>query len=292
MDLANLQTFIAIAEQRSFSLAGERLHVTQPAISKRLASLEEQLGMRLFDRVGRETRLTEAGLALLPRAYRIVNELDDARRALSNLSGSVSGRLSLATSHHIGLRRLPPLLRTFTKRYPEVMLDIRFLDSEVAYADVLHGRCELAIITLSPQCDEPLKAVKVWHDALDFVVAPDHPLAQCQHISLADLCAYPAVFPGSHTFTRKIALQLFDQAGLTPEISMSTNYMETIKMMVSIGLAWSVLPHSMLDASVVRLPIKDANLSRDLGYIVHTERTLSNAAQAFMQMLNTTEQPV
>ncbi len=292
MDLANLHTFIAIAEQRSFSLAGERLHVTQPAISKRLASLEEQLGMRLFDRVGRETRLTEAGLALLPRAYRIVNELDDARRALSNLSGSVSGRLSLATSHHIGLRRLPPLLRAFTKDYPEVMLDIRFLDSEVAYADVLHGRCELAIITLSPQCDAPLKAVKVWHDALDFVVAPDHPLAQCQHISLADLCAYPAVFPGSHTFTRKIALRLFDQAGLTPQISMSTNYMETIKMMVSIGLAWSVLPHSMLDESVVRLPINDANLSRDLGYIVHTERTLSNAAQAFMAMLNNPEHSV
>ncbi|MDY7218837.1 LysR family transcriptional regulator [Denitrificimonas sp. JX-1] len=289
MDLANLQTFITIAEQQSFSLAGERLHVTQPAISKRIASLEDQLGVRLFDRIGREIRLTEAGQALLPRAYRIVNELEDARRALNNLHGTVSGNLSLATSHHIGLRRLPPLLRAFTKQYPEVMLDIRFLDSEVAYTDILHGRCELAIITLSPHCEAPLKAVKVWQDDLDFVVALDHPLAQRKHIRLVDLCAYPAVFPGSHTFTRKIALQLFDQAGLTPEISMSTNYMETIKMMVSIGLAWSVLPHSMLDESVVRLPISDASLSRDLGYIVHTERTLSNAAQAFMQMLNHAE---
>ena len=113
MDLANLQTFIAIAEQRSFSLAGERLHVTQPAISKRIASLEEQLGIRLFDRIGRETRLTEAGRALLPRAYRIVNELDDARRALNNLSGTVSGRLSVATSHHIGLRRYQALPRGY-----------------------------------------------------------------------------------------------------------------------------------------------------------------------------------
>lgn len=290
MDLANLQTFIAIAEQQSFSLAGERLHVTQPAVSKRLASLEEHLGVRLFDRIGRTTRLTEAGQALLPRAYRIVNELEDARRSLSNLSGAVTGRLSLATSHHIGLRRLPPLLRAFTKRYPEVMLDIRFLDSEVAYADILHGRCELAIITLSPHCEAPLKAVKVWHDELVFVVAPDHPLAQHKNISLTDLCNYPAVFPGSHTFTRKIALQLFDKADLSPQISMSTNYMETIKMMVSIGLAWSVLPHSMLDASVVRLPVQQATLSRDLGYILHTERTLSNAAQAFMAMLNNTAQ--
>lgn len=291
MDLANLHTFIAIAEHNSFSLAGERLHVTQPAISKRIASLEDQLGMRLFDRIGRETRLTEAGQALLPRAYRIVNELEDARRALNNLSGTVTGSLSLATSHHIGLRRLPPILRAFTKRYPEVKLDIRFLDSEVAYADVLHGRCELAIITLSPHCEAPLKAIKVWQDDLDFVVAPEHPLAQRKTISLADLCAYPAVFPGSHTFTRKIALQLFDKAELTPEISMSTNYMETIKMMVSIGLAWSVLPRSMLDDSVVRLEIDDARLSRDLGYIFHTERTLSNAAQAFMALLGAADHP-
>jgi DNA-binding transcriptional LysR family regulator len=118
MDLANLNAFIAIAETGSFSGAGERLHLTQPAISKRIAGLEQQLKVRLFDRLGREVGLTEAGRALLPRAYQILNVLDDTRRALTNLTGEVSGRLTLATSHHIGLHRLPPLLREFTRRYP------------------------------------------------------------------------------------------------------------------------------------------------------------------------------
>jgi DNA-binding transcriptional LysR family regulator len=286
MDLATLNAFIAIAETASFSGAGERLHLTQPAISKRIASLESQLNMRLFDRLGREVTLTEAGRALLPRAYQILNVLDDTRRALSNLNGEISGRLTLATSHHIGLHRLPPLLRAFTRAYPQVALDIQFLDSEVAYEEILHGRAELAVITLAPETHAPVKAVTVWDDPLDFVAAPEHPLARLKKIDLKAIAQHPAVFPGENTFTHHIVSKLFAAQNLTPNIGMSTNYLETIKMMVSIGLAWSVLPRTMLDDQVARLPIPGIQLHRDLGYILHTERTLSNAAKAFMALLD------
>ena len=286
MDLANLNAFIAIAETGSFSLAGERLHLTQPAASKRIAGLEQQLKVRLFDRLGREIGLTEAGRALLPRAYQILGVLDDTRRALTNLSGEISGRLTLATSHHIGLHRLPPLLRAFTRSHPEVALDIQFLDSEVAYEEVLHGRAELAVITLAPETREPVRAVMVWDDPLDFVAAPEHPLARSGSISLADVARHPAVFPGGNTFTHHIVRRLFEREGLTPNIGMSTNYLETIKMMVSIGIAWSVLPRTMLDDQVARLPLPGIQLDRQLGYILHSERTLSNAARAFMALLD------
>ncbi|MBD9484595.1 LysR family transcriptional regulator [Pseudomonas sp. PDM14] len=286
MDLANLNAFLAIAEAGSFSEAAERLHLTQPAVSKRIAGLEQQLNVRLFDRLGREVSLTEAGRALLPRAYQILNVLDDTRRALTNLNGQVSGRLTLATSHHIGLHRLPPLLRAFTRSHPHVALDIQFLDSEVAYEEILHGRAELAVITLAPETREPVRAVAVWDDPLDFVAAPEHPLVRGGAISLADIARHPAVFPGDNTFTHHIVRRLFEAQGLTPNIGMSTNYLETIKMMVSIGLAWSVLPRTMLDEQVMRLPLPGIQLERRLGYIVHTERTLSNAAKAFMQLMD------
>ena len=286
MDLANLNAFIAIAETGSFSLAAERLYLTQPAVSKRIAGLEQQLKVRLFDRLGREIGLTEAGRALLPRAYQILGVLDDTRRALTNLSGEISGRLTLATSHHIGLHRLPPLLRAFTRSHPEVALDIQFLDSEVAYEEVLHGRAELAVITLAPETREPVRAVMVWDDPLDFVAAPEHPLARSGSISLADVARHPAVFPGGNTFTHHIVRRLFEREGLTPNIGMSTNYLETIKMMVSIGIAWSVLPRTMLDEQVTRLPLPGIQLDRQLGYILHSERTLSNAARAFMALLD------
>ncbi|YCH23289.1 LysR family transcriptional regulator [Pseudomonas sp. D1-3] len=286
MDLATLNAFIAIAELGSFSEAAIRLHLTQPAVSKRIASLEQQLRVRLFDRLGREVSLTEAGRALLPRAYQILNVLEDTRRALTNLNGEITGRLTLATSHHIGLHRLPPLLRAFTRAHPQVALDIQFLDSEVAYEEVFHGRAELAVITLAPDTRDPVRAVPVWDDPLDFVTAPEHPLAQGTGVTLADVALHPAVFPGGNTFTHHIVQRLFEAEDLTPNIAMSTNYLETIKMMVSIGLAWSVLPRTMLDEQVARLPLPGIQLSRQLGYIVHTERTLSNAARAFMQLLD------
>ena len=165
-------------------------------------------------------------------------------------------------------------------------LDIQFLDSEVAYEEILHGRAELAVITLAPETREPVRAVSVWDDPLDFVAAPEHPLVRMGPVTLADVALHPAVFPGDNTFTHHIVRRLFEGEGLTPNIGMSTNYLETIKMMVSIGLAWSVLPRTMLDEQVTRLALADIQLRRELGYIVHTERTLSNAAKAFMALLD------
>ncbi|HAL69479.1 MAG TPA: LysR family transcriptional regulator, partial [Pseudomonas sp.] len=176
--------------------------------------------------------------------------------------------------------------RAFTRQYPAVALDIQFLDSEQAYDEILHGRAELAVITLAPEPHPLINAVPVWQDALDFVAAPEHPLANNDAVTLADVSCHPAVFPGGNTFTHHIVQRLFESQGLTPNIAMSTNYLETIKMMVSIGLAWSVLPRTMLDEQVAPIALPGIGLSRQLGYILHTERTLSNAAKAFMALLD------
>ena len=285
MDPASLEAFVAIADSGSFSAAGERLHLTQPAVSKRIAALEAQLGRRLFDRIGREVALTEAGRALLPRALRILAELDDTRRALGNLDAEVGGRLSLATSHHIGLHRLPPLLRAFSHEHPQAALDLQFLDSEQAWAQVLHGRVELALTTLGPAA-APLRTVPVWDDPLEFVVAPDHPLAARDDVTLADLAAHPAVLPDADTFTHRIVADCFASAGLAPTLRMTTNTMETLKMLAGVGLAWTVLPHTMLDAQTTVLRVPGVALRRQLGYVTHAGRTRSNAARAFMALLD------
>ena len=115
MDTQQLQAFITIAELNSFSKAAQQLHLTQPAVSKRIANLEDNLGCKLLDRIGRSIRLTEAGSALLPRAKKILNEFNDTRNDISNLSGNVQGSLKLATSHHIGLHHLPNILRRYQR---------------------------------------------------------------------------------------------------------------------------------------------------------------------------------
>lgn len=285
MDSNSLSAFLAVADSGSFTAAAERLFLTQPAISKRIAQLEEQLGARLFDRIGRQVHLTEAGHALLPRARQVIRDLDDMSRAISGLSGEVSGTLRIGTSHHIGLHRLPPVLRQFSREFPKVQLDIHFIDSEEAWEGVLHGDLELGVVTLPPIADDRVYSEAIWNDPLVFMAAPEHPLATEQHVSLEMLTQYAALLPSPVTFTRRIVEALFREQSLTLNISMSTNYLETIHMMVSIGLGWSLLPATMLDEQVVKLATDESVMHRQLGFVTHPGRSLSNAAQRFLEIL-------
>lgn len=286
MDTQSLQAFTAVADNGSFSLAAEQLFLTQPAVSKRIATLENQVGARLFDRLGRRVSLTEAGELLLPRARQILVMVDDSRRALRNLSGDIGGSLTMATSHHIGLHRLPPILKAYTQAHPEVRMDMRFLDSEQAYQDVLDGELELAVVTLAPVPDPQLTVAPIWTDQLRFVCGNDHPLANHSSLPLSALTAYDAVLPGHLTFTRGIVVDTFAREGLKVNVALSTNYMETLKMMVAIGLGWSVLPESLIDDEVQILPVEHRPIERPLGYLVHKSRTLSNAARSMLAMLD------
>ena len=285
MDSHHLKAFLIVAETGSFSQAALKLHLTQPAISKRIATLESQLDCRLFDRISRQVRLTEAGRTLLERARRILAEIEDTQRALHDLTGDVRGQLNIATSHHLGLHRLPPVLRTFSERYPKVSLDIHFVDSESAYSALAKGKIELGIITLAPETPKPLVSEEIWADPMVFMAAPDHPLACSTGVSSYLLSQHPAILPDSHTFTHRIIRKAFDAIGQELNISLSTNYLETIKMMTSVGLGWTVLPESMQDDTLVKLPVNEITLSRSLGFIYHRERTLSNAASAMIALL-------
>ncbi|RUQ36268.1 MAG: LysR family transcriptional regulator [Candidatus Competibacteraceae bacterium] len=286
MDIAGLRAFIIIAEGGSFSLAAEHLHLTQPAVSKRIAALEAELNVRLFDRLNRTVRLTEAGVLLLPRARRILAEIDDSRRALRNLAGTVTGPLIVATSHHIGLHRLPPVLRTFATRYPQVQLDMRFMDSELAGAAVLRGEVELAVMTLPPQIEPPLAVMALWRDPLAAVASRSHPLAEYPTPTAAQLTCHPAILPGPETFTRFVIEEGLARLRVEPPVAFSTNYLETIKMMVAVGLGWSVLPRTMLDGELVELAIAGLDMERTLGVVRHTGQTLSNAARAMMDIMS------
>ncbi len=285
MDIQNLRAFVQVAESGSFSAAAERLHLTQPAVSKRVALLEDQLGAALFDRIGRRITLTEAGHALLPHARAVQQELQAAERSVRDLAGAVGGRLRLATSHHIGLHRLPPVLSFFKRAYPAVQIDIDFMDSEQAYELIMQGEVELAVVTLAPESEPSVVTVPVWQDPLDFMVAADHPLAGAEPLALQQLAAHPAVLPGLNTYTGQIVKRLFDRHGVQLDVSMATNYLETIRMLASVGLGWTVLPRSMADPSLQRLEISQARIERTLGVVYHRGRSLSRAASAFIDVL-------
>lgn len=285
MQISQIQAFLAIAELESFSLAAERLHITQPAVSKRIRQLEGNLRTELFDRIGKRSILTPDGLAFKPHAERILQELQSYRQGLSRLQGAPSGSLRFATSHHIGLHRLPQVLREFKIRYPRVDLDLQFMDSEDACAAIAANELELAIVTLPEIADERLHCETVWIDDLVVVTAPDHELAAGIPVDPAELLRHAAILPSHGTFTRKIIDNLFARVSGRLDIILETNYLETIKVMVSANLGWSILPRSMVDASLTHRPLRGFEAQRRLGMVTRRQRTLSPVSAAMIELL-------
>ncbi|MFV1982347.1 MAG: LysR family transcriptional regulator [Thiohalomonadales bacterium] len=285
MDIASLQAFVAVAKYGSFSIASESLFLTQPAISKRISSLETELNTQLFDRINRKISLTEAGIALLPRAHQLILDIEDCKRAVSNLSTQVTGTLSIGTSHHIGLHRLPPVLTQFTTKYPDVDLDLQFMDSEAACREIVQGNLEMALVTLPLIPMKDIHTKLIWSDPLSVIVNKFHPLVNLNTVSLSQLAEHKAILPAVGTFTREIIEQSLKKQNIKLKLSLTTNYLETINMLVSVGLGWSILPDKMLSKDIKPINVKGLDISRQLGIVWHSKRTLSNAATSMHQIL-------
>ncbi len=295
MDIQLLQAFVAVAELHSFSLAAQQLHLTQSAVSKRIGLLEQQLSAPLFDRMGRSVVLTESGALLLPKAKQLINDSDNVIRLIREHQGQVTGTLRIATSHHIGVHRLPPYLKQFTSDFPDVQLQVHFLDSEQAIEAISDGQFDLAIITLPEQAtddgSEPIQQHILWQDPMQFVVGKEHSLVKKKSVTTKDLAQFPAILPDINTRTTRLVKDVLADKGIDVTVSMTTNHLDAIKMMVNVGLGWSALPQTLIDKTVVPINIiglKKTTLVRELGCIHHRQRTLSNAARA---MLNNLKQP-
>ncbi|MEQ1410809.1 LysR family transcriptional regulator [Acinetobacter indicus] len=284
MNLAAFEAFVKVMETGSISLAADQLFITQPAVTKRIHSLEEYFGVKLFESAGRGVQATHAAHSLLPKVKNWLNELGDIHHTLSHEQGQVQGRLKIGTSHHIGLHHLPDHVRRYVQDFPDVTLDVHFVDSEQAHEQVLAGDLELAFLTLPPQGDDRLQYVTIWNDPLVFVAAPFHPLAQQKRLKLEDLTQFPSLLPAAQTYTSQITLAEFEKQGVKPKITMSNNPLESIRMLVSIGLGWSVLPKTLINQDLQQLDI-NLEMNRQLGMVWHPGRTQSKAAQALVNFM-------
>lgn len=284
MNLAAFEAFVKVMETGSISMAADQLFITQPAVTKRIHSLEDYFGVKLFESAGRGVQATHAAHSLLPKVKNWLNELGDIHHTLSHDQDQIKGKLKVGTSHHIGLHHLPEHLRNYVQEFPDVTLDVHFVDSEQAHEKVLAGDLELAFLTLPPILDERLQYIPLWNDPLVFVAAAFHPLAGMKNINLEDLMQYPSLLPASQTYTAQITLAEFEKKGLKPKVTMSNNPLESIRMLASIGLGWSVLPKTLVSQDLVRLNI-DLEMKRQLGMVWHPGRAQSKAAKALVDLM-------
>ncbi|MBS9779295.1 MAG: LysR family transcriptional regulator [Moraxellaceae bacterium] len=287
MNTTNLTTFITVMQTGSISAAAEKLFITQPAVSKRIKNLEDEFNVTLFDTVGRGIVATQSANDLLPHAKRWLDDYDNFKISLQNAQHTISGKLVIGTSHHIGLHHLSPVLKQFIQTYPAVQLEVHFMDSEDAHKSVLDGNVSMAFLTLPPVYDKRLTYHTLWSDPLYFVTGTLSPLAKQSNVTLDKLAHYSAILPSANTFTSQITLAEFAKHNLKPYATMSTNPLESIRMLVSVGLGWSVLPQTLINHELEKIDMKDnLELQRYLGVVINPNLTKSASVNALMELLN------
>jgi len=288
VDINNLKAFIEVADKKSFSRSADTLKLTQPAVSKRIAALETELAARLFDRVGRSVHLTEAGRVLLPAARQINSELSRIEDVICNLGGEVSGTLSICTTEHVGTHHLPKVLKPFHENFPVVDINLHFASSEQAIELVEGDQFEIALCLMPQRSNQKrhpkLSSTEVWSEKLVIVVARDHPLATGEPVSLQLLSKCPAVLP-TEPATRRAIEDILHASDLTAVLSTEADDFETIRTMASIGLGWACLPEFQVDDSLTILSVEEMKLQSSIRLINHNDRTLSRAADAFIDSL-------
>ena len=258
MNTTNLSTFITVMQTGSISGAAEKLFITQPAVSKRIKSLEDEFGTALFDTIGRGIIPTTSAHELLPYAKKWLEDYESCKANLLYSKEVATGRLVIGTSHHIGLHHLPPVLKQFIQAYPSVQLEVQFMDSETAHKAVLEGDVALAFLTLPPTFDRRLAYHTLWSDPLHFVTGVLSPLAQQSSISLLQLARHPAILPAANTYTSQITL----------------------------GLGWSVLPETLINQDLVKIDLNEnIELQRHLGLVINPNLTRSSGTDALLDML-------
>ncbi len=283
MDTELLKSFLTLVRLKSFTLAAKELELTQPALSKRIKRLETIIGSNLFDRVGNHFGLTQAGELLANKAPQLLNNISSSIQEIRDLSGQISGQLNIATSHYIGLHYLPKHLEAFISEYPQVDLHIDFIDSGLAYEQVLSGDIELAMVTFPYTKDPRLSHINIWQEQMQIACHKTHPITQ-EPNPLTSLAQYDAILPPAHTFPRELFENNLQELGIEHGRVKTANYLEVIAKLAACKMGWTILPQALIEPPLIALTDNNQSI-REMGIIHRETKSLSNAAKSFITLL-------
>jgi DNA-binding transcriptional LysR family regulator len=287
MDISQLEVFLAVAREGSFSRAADKLYRTQSAVSQAIRKLELEIGEALFDRSSRDGLLTDAGRVLQEYAERLLNLRDNAKEALSELRELQKGRLVVSANEFTALYLLR-VLAEFGRLHPAIRIMVqRSLGSQIP-DDVLRHKCEFGVLTYDPQ-DPELASVVVYSDELTFVVPPKHPLARESRVSIRQLGAESFVAHIVSSPYREKVIQAFRKYKTPLHMGVELPTLQAIKRFVAMGNGVAFLPEISVEDEIargdlVRIPVQELNVHRKLRLIYRKSATLSHAGQAFLKI--------
>jgi len=289
VDLESLRSFYHVARERSFSRAAKALHVSQPAVSVRIKSLERELGERLFDRARKGVALTEAGSVLYRAAEKIFADVEEARTRLRELRESGAGHVRLGCSDTVSLYLLPPALRKFRRRFPAAEVTIRNAYTASILDMLLRGELDFGIVTRPTSLDHRLEARELLAEPFVAVCKKDDPLVRRGHASLAALDGRPMVALERGTVTRDALDRALRAAGAKPRIVLETGNIEVQKLYATLGFGCALIPRSAVTDSDRRrlavVSLKEKDLERRVVAVVPRDRYVPRAAEALLEIV-------
>jgi DNA-binding transcriptional LysR family regulator len=288
MDLLQLETFVSVAEERSFSRAALKLHRTQPAVSQAIARLEAELGETLLDRSVRDGSLTDAGTVLLEYAEKMLNLRKDATAAIGDLRRMQKGRLTVAANEYTSLYLLP-VMAAFRRENPKVSVSVqRALASRIA-GEVLQHSVEFGVLSFRPS-DRQVRSIVVYRDELVCIVAPKHALAKSKRASLERLGREFFVAHNVPSPMRQKVIEAFarHKAPLNMEVELPS--LEGIKRFIELGDGIALVPRLAVEpelkaGTLVGIAVPELHMERKLRLVYRRQAPLSHAGRAFLAVV-------
>ena len=249
MDLRQLEILRAVADTGSFTGAGQRLHLSQSAVSRQILLLEEELKEQLFLRLGRKVRITPTGTTLLGLSQRLFDDLEQTRASIVESQQRVTGSLRLVGGMTVCLYVFPPLLKAFRKDYPNVDVKLTPGATPRLIRQLRAGAADLGLLTL-PVDDPNLVSVPVMREELLLVTAPQHPLARRKQITPQDLVRQPFVLFEQGSGSRRAIEEFFVREQIAPKVVTETENVEIIKAFVRVGMGVTIIPYQAVAREV------------------------------------------
>jgi DNA-binding transcriptional LysR family regulator len=293
MDLSQLETFLAVVEERGFSRAAVRLRRTQPAVSHAIRKLEDEIGQGLFERTSREGTLTAAGELLREYAERLIKLRGEASSALEELRSLERGRLHMAANEYTCLYLLP-VLDEFRRLCPHISILVqRSLASHIPQ-QLLERAVEIGIVTFRTE-EEQLQSIGVYTDAVVFVVNPRHPLAREKKVAIRDLGAENFIAHNVISPLRRRVIDLFEKHKTPLNMNMELPSLEAIKRFVAMGNGVALVPgltvqEELARGELVQVQVPELKIERQLLLTHRRQGTLSHAALAFLKVVKSLAQ--
>ena len=286
MELQQLRYFCAIADTGSFTRAAQQTHVSQPSLSQQIRKLEDELGARLLDRLGRTVQLTELGRSFLPRARAVLRDLEAARTDVAERKTSVSGPISVGVIPTIAPYFLPPILATFSRKFPDVRVTVSEEITPLLLDRLRAGTMDVAIAALPLQArSHEFQSYALMVEKLYAVLPKRHALAKRRAVLLEELQDDPfLLLRDGHCF-RETAFAACKRARLNPRIIFESGQFSSILSMVSAGQGVSIVPAMAVEkrAGCKYVALSDERAARTIGALTLNGRSLTRATEAFLR---------